>query len=110
VDALQVINILNTGMGEGGAEGEGVLAGPSVDSTSTSNALTIKSSRLAALESADAVVQQLVSEVDLAATAASSGSLADYLSATDASLAEIGPWLEGLDNGLESHSLNRRRR
>jgi predicted transcriptional regulator len=56
------------------------------------------------------VVQQLASEVDLATTAASSGSLADYLSATDASLAEIGPWLEGLDNGLESHSLNRRRR
>jgi hypothetical protein len=96
-------------MGAGGAEGEGVLAGPAI-STTSSNALTIKSSRLAALESADAVVQQLASEVDLATAAPSAGSLADYLSATDASLADIGPWLEGLDHGLESKSLNRRRR
>ncbi len=110
VDALQVINTLNSGNGEGEAEGEGILAGPSSDSTRTSNVLTIKSSRLAALESADAVVQQLATEVDLAASAPSGGSLSDYLSAADASLAEIGPWLEALDNGLDSNTLNRRRR
>jgi hypothetical protein len=110
VDALQVINTLNSGNGEGEAEGEGSLAGPSSDSTRTSNVLTIKSSRLAALESADAVVQQLATEVDLAASAPSGGSLSDYLSAADASLAEIGPWLEALDNGLDSNTLNRRRR
>jgi hypothetical protein len=110
VDALQVINVLNSGSGEGEAEGEGTLAGPTSDSSRDSNVLTIKSSRLAALESADAVVQQLASEVELASPPISGGSLSDYLSATDASLAEIGPWLEGLDGGLESNGLNRRRR